>query len=246
MIEQNVTYLAALFAGFLSFVSPCVLPLVPAYISFISGVSAEDLRKSAPANGQIGKIFIAAAAFVLGFSTVFILLGATATTIGSFLNTHLGLLSRIAGAILIVFGLHVAGLIRIPFLNYEARFQTGDRPTSLFGTFTVGLAFGFGWTPCIGPILGAILAIAGSRDSVAEGIFLLAVYSLGLGLPFLLTAAATAKLLQAMNRLKKHFRVVEVVSGGFLIIVGVLMFFNMFTLLSGALVRWFPWLAKIG
>jgi cytochrome c-type biogenesis protein len=242
-MEQHVSYLAALFAGFLSFISPCVLPLVPAYISFISGVSIENLRSETRASG---KIFLAAFIFVLGFSTVFVLLGATATTLGNFLNANIGLLSQIAGVILVIFGLHVMGLIRIPFLNYEARFQSKGRPTTLLGTFTVGLAFGFGWTPCIGPILGAILAIAGSRDSVTEGTLLLAVYSLGLGLPFLLTAAATAKLLQAMNRIKKHFRVVEFVSGGFLIAVGVLMIFNMFTVLSGALVRWFPWLAKLG
>jgi len=242
-MEQNVTYLAALFAGLLSFISPCVLPLVPAYLSFISGVSVEDLRKDIQPSG---KIFLSAIVFVLGFSTVFVLVGATATTFGNFLNANIGRLSQIAGVILVIFGLHVAGLIRIPFLNYEARFQSGARPTTWLGTFTVGLAFGFGWTPCIGPILGAILAIAGSRESVMEGISLLAVYSLGLGVPFLLTAAATAKLLQAMNRFKRHFRVVELVSGAFLIVVGVLMFFNMFTVLSGALARWFPWLAKIG
>jgi len=245
-MEQNVTYLAALFAGILSFISPCVLPLVPGYISFISGVSIEDLRDEAKRSTASRKIFFSAFIFVLGFSTVFVLLGATATTIGNFLITNLALLSQIAGVILIIFGLHVVGLMRIPFLNYEARFQNSAKPTTLLGTFTVGLAFGFGWTPCIGPILGAILAIAGSQESVTQGILLLAVYSLGLGLPFLLTAAATAKLLQTMNRIKKHFRTVELVSGGFLIVVGVLMIFNMFTVLNGVLARWFPWLAKIG
>lgn len=245
-MEQNITYIAALFAGFLSFISPCVLPLVPAYISFISGVSVEDLRNEAQRAAASRKIFISATAFVLGFSTVFILLGATATTVGSFLNANLGLLSQIAGAILIIFGLHVIGVLRIPFLNYEARIHSRSQPTTLVGAFTVGLAFAFGWTPCIGPILGAILAIAGSRDSTMEGMLLLTVYSIGLGVPFLLTAAATAKLLRAMNRIKRHFRTVEFVSGAFLIVVGLLMFFKMFSVLSGTLVRWLPWLTKIG
>jgi len=244
-MEQNVTYLAALLAGFLSFISPCVLPLVPAYISFISGVSLEDLRKQGQAHG-VGKVVLPATVFVLGFSAVFVLLGATATTVGNFLLAHLGVLSQIAGAILIIFGLHVVGVIRIPFLNYEARFQTSNRPTSLLGSFAVGTAFAFGWTPCIGPILGAILAIAGSRNSVTEGIALLAVYSAGLGVPFLLTAIATARLLQTMNTIKRYFRIVEWVSGAFLIVVGVLMVFNVFSVLSGLLTRWFPWLTKIG
>lgn len=245
-MEQNITYLAALLAGFLSFVSPCVLPLVPGYISFISGVSIDDLRSDTARTRVSRKILVSATAFVLGFSTVFVLLGATATSVGTFLMANLGLLSQIAGAILIIFGLHVMGVIRIPLLNYEARIHSSGQPTSVVGAFAVGLAFAFGWTPCIGPILGAILAIAGSRDSVMEGIRLLAVYSVGLGVPFLLTAVATAKFLQVINRIKRHFRAIEIASGAFLVAVGVLMFFKMFSLLSGTLTRWLPWLAKMG
>ncbi|MDZ7359438.1 MAG: cytochrome c biogenesis protein CcdA [candidate division KSB1 bacterium] len=245
-METNITYLAALFAGLISFISPCVLPLVPAYISFISGVSVEDLRKAERRQQTALRLMASSLLFISGFTVVFVLLGATATVVGNFLLQNLGFLSKAAGVVLIIFGLHVAGLIKIPFLNYEARFQTGGKPTSTIGAFLVGSAFAFGWTPCIGPILGAILAIAGSQDTVGKGMLLLLVYSIGLGIPFFLTAAATQRLLSAMNRVKKHFKTVEIVSGAFLILVGIMMFFNLLTALNSILVRWFPWLTKIG
>jgi cytochrome c-type biogenesis protein len=245
-METNVTYLAALFAGFISFISPCVLPLVPAYISFISGVSMDELRNAERQQQMTLRLMISSLLFIGGFTLVFVLLGATATFVGGFLLKNLGLISKVAGVVLIIFGLHVAGLIKIPFLNYEARFQTGNKPTSAIGAILVGSAFAFGWTPCIGPILGGILAIAGSQETVGQGMLLLLVYSLGLGIPFFLTAIATQRLLRAMNRVKKHFKTIELVSGGFLIVIGVMMVFNLFTTLNGVLVRWFPWLTKIG
>jgi cytochrome c-type biogenesis protein len=245
-MESNITYLAALFAGFISFISPCVLPLVPAYISFISGVSMEELRRAERRQQTTLRLMMTALLFIAGFTAVFVLLGATATVIGSFLLQNLGFLSKAAGVVLIIFGLHVTGLIKIPFLNYEARFQTEGKPRSAIGAFLVGGAFAFGWTPCIGPILGGILAIAGSQDTVGKGMLLLLVYSIGLGIPFFLTAAATQRLLGAMNRVKKHFKTVEIVSGTFLIVIGVMMFFNLFTSLNGVLVKWFPWLTKLG
>jgi cytochrome c-type biogenesis protein len=245
-MESNITYLAALFAGLISFISPCVLPLVPAYISFISGVSIDELRNAERRQQTNFRLLMSSLLFIAGFTAVFVLLGATATVVGSFLLKNLGFLSKAAGVVLIIFGLHVAGLIRIPFLNYEARFQSDNKPTSAIGAFLVGSAFAFGWTPCIGPILGGILAIAGSQETVAKGMLLLLVYSLGLGIPFFLTAAATQRLLRAMNRVKKHFKTVELVSGAFLIVIGVMMFFNLFTALNGMLVKWFPWLNKIG
>ncbi len=245
-METNVTYLAALFAGLLSFISPCVLPLVPAYISFISGVSMDELRNAERQQELTLRLMISSLLFIGGFTLVFVLLGATATFVGGFLLKNLGIISKIAGVVLIIFGLHVAGLIKIPFLNYEARFQTGSKPSSAIGAIFVGSAFAFGWTPCIGPILGGILAIAGSQETVGQGMLLLLVYSLGLGIPFFLTAIATQRLLRAMNRVKKHFKTVELVSGGFLIVIGVMMVFNLFTTLNGLLVRWFPWLTKIG
>jgi cytochrome c-type biogenesis protein len=245
-MESNVTYLAALFAGFISFISPCVLPLVPAYISFISGVSMDELRNAERQQQMTLRLMISSLLFIGGFTLVFVLLGATATFVGGFLLQNLGIISKVAGVVLIIFGLHVAGLIKIPFLNYEARFQTGNKPTSAIGAILVGSAFAFGWTPCIGPILGGILAIAGSQETVGQGMLLLLIYSLGLGIPFFLTAIATQRLLRAMNRVKKHFKTVELVSGGFLIVIGVMMVFNLFTTLNGLLVRWFPWLTKIG
>jgi len=245
-MDTNVTYLAALFAGFISFISPCVLPLVPAYISFISGVSMDELRKAERRQQTNFRLLISALLFIAGFTAVFVLLGATATVIGGFLLKNLGFLSKAAGVVLIIFGLHVAGFIKIPFLNYEARFQNDNKPTSAIGAFLVGSAFAFGWTPCIGPILGGILAIAGSQETVAKGMLLLLIYSIGLGIPFFLTAAATQRILSAMNRVKKHFKTVELVSGAFLIIIGVMMVFNLFTTINGVLVRWLPWLTKIG
>lgn len=245
-MESNVTYLAALFAGFISFISPCVLPLVPAYISFISGVSMDELRNAERQQQMTLRLMVSSLLFIGGFTLVFVLLGATATFVGGFLLQNLGIISKVAGVVLIIFGLHVAGLIKIPFLNYEARFQTGNKPTSAIGAILVGSAFAFGWTPCIGPILGGILAIAGSQETVGQGMLLLLVYSFGLGVPFFLTAIATQRLLRAMNRVKKHFKTIEIVSGGFLIVIGVMMVFNLFTTLNGLLVRWFPWLTKIG
>jgi cytochrome c-type biogenesis protein len=245
-METNISYLAALFAGLISFISPCVLPLVPAYISFISGVSVDELRSTERRQQTTFRLMLSSLLFIAGFTVVFVLLGATATVIGNFLLQNLGFLSKAAGVVLIIFGLHVAGLIKIPFLNYEARFQTGDKPKSAIGAFLVGGAFAFGWTPCIGPILGGILAIAGSQDTVGKGMLLLLVYSIGLGIPFFLTAAATQRLLRAMNRVKKHFKTVELVSGAFLVVIGVMMVFNLFTRLNGVLVKWFPWLTKIG
>lgn len=245
-MESNVTYLAALFAGFISFISPCVLPLVPAYISFISGVSMDELRNAERQQQMTLRLMVSSLLFIGGFTLVFVLLGATATFVGGFLLQNLGIISKVAGVVLIIFGLHVAGLIKIPFLNYEARFQTGNKPTSAIGAILVGSAFAFGWTPCIGPILGGILAIAGSQETVGQGMLLLLVYSFGLGVPFFLTAIATQRLLRAMNRVKKHFKTIEIVSGGFLIVIGVMMVFNLFTTLNSLLVRWFPWLTKIG
>jgi cytochrome c-type biogenesis protein len=245
-METNVTYLAALFAGLISFISPCVLPLVPAYISFISGVSMEELRNAERRQQTTFRLMMSSLLFIAGFTVVFVLLGATATVIGNFLLKNLGFLSKAAGVILILFGLHVAGFIKIPFLNYEARFQADNKPKSAIGAFLVGSAFAFGWTPCIGPILGGILAIAGSQETVGQGMLLLLVYSIGLGIPFFLTAAATQRLLSAMNRVKKRFKTIELVSGAFLIIIGVMMVFNLFTALNGMLVKWLPWLAKIG
>ena len=183
---ENITLFAAFFAGVLSFVSPCVLPLIPGYLSFVSGVTLDEMRGGAggsaagvatPAPGARRKAVIASIAFVLGFSIVFISLGASATALGSFLMERLTLLGKIAGVVIILFGLHMMGILKIGWLYSEKRMQTSRKPAGFFGAMLVGIAFAFGWTPCIGPILAAILAVAAAQESVGQGVKLLAVYS---------------------------------------------------------------------
>jgi cytochrome c-type biogenesis protein len=239
---ESVSWIAAFLAGVLSFVSPCVLPLVPAYISFMSGVTAEEFRGDVKRFDRNRRVAVASILFILGFSTVFIALGASATFVGKFLLSKIGLLSKIAGVLIVILGLHTMGVFRIGFLNYEKRFQSGSGRVRLLSSFLAGIAFAFGWTPCIGPILAAILAYAGTRETVGQGILLLAVYSLGLGIPFFLTGMFTGAFFSVTGRLKRHFRTVEIVSGGLLIVVGILIFTNSFGALSGYLAQWFPWL----
>jgi cytochrome c-type biogenesis protein len=221
-------------AGVVSFLSPCVLPLVPGYISMLSGASIDQLRATADAS-LAGRIFRNSIAFVLGFSVVFVALGASATEVGTFLLAQRSLLTVVAGVIIIVFGLHLTGLLKIPFLYREARLDTGAPRRGAFGAFVLGFAFAFGWTPCIGPILAGILAVAATRDTVFQGMFLLAVYSAGLAIPFLLTSLGLARFLKFYGRFRKHLHAVEVGSGVLLIAIGVLMALNRFTMLSGYL-----------
>lgn len=241
MIE--VTFAGAFLAGLLSFLSPCVLPLVPAYISYISGVSVDALRSD---QGHVkGHALIQSLWFIAGFSLVFIALGASATLIGQLLLANLNILGKIAGIIIFVFGLHYAGILRIPWLMYEARFHTNVSAKFGFGALILGIAFAFGWTPCVGPILGAILAIAGAQDHVGNGVLLLAVYSSGLAIPFLLAALATDRFMRWTQRFKHHFRAVEIVSGVLLMIVGLLIFLGSFSAMSSWLIEHFPALANI-
>lgn len=220
-------------AGVASFLSPCVLPLVPAYISYISGVSIEDISSSD--RSGTGKVFTGTLAFVAGFSLVFVSLGASASWIGQFFQSNIGILSKVGGVIVVIFGLHLMGVFRIPFLMREKRYQSSSKPTSLFGSMVIGIAFAFGWTPCIGPILAAILAYAGTRETVREGVFLLSVYSLGLGLPFLLTGLGISRFLSLFDVIKRHFRKVEIVSGCLLVVLGIMIFTDNFRWLAGQL-----------
>jgi cytochrome c-type biogenesis protein len=245
-MDDSVGLLAALTAGIISFISPCVLPVVPAYLSFVSGLSIEEMRGAGSNQGQKARMLINCLAFVLGFSTVFIALGASATFVGEFLNRNMQLLAKVAGVIIVIFGLHTLGLFRIPFLNYEKRFHQDQKANGPVGSFLVGLAFAFGWTPCIGPILGAILGIASTQERVGEGILLLAAYSLGLGIPFLLAGLSVERFFSVSSGVKRRFAVIEKISGGFLIVVGVMIFFNLFGWLSTGLMQLFPGLAKIG
>ncbi len=244
---MNVSLIAAFGAGILSFISPCVLPLVPGYISYISGVSFEEMRPSdaAAAARARRQMVVTSLAFVLGFSLVFIALGATATVLGRAIVRHHAMLERIAGVLVIIFGLHLAGIFRIRWLDRDTRMQTNRRPAGAGGAVLVGIAFAFGWTPCIGPILGGILAIAGQKDSVSQGVLLLAIYSAGLGIPFLLTALAVDRFFFASARIRKHYRTIEVVSGVLLILLGVLIVTNRFTMLSRYIDRLFPWLTQL-
>ena len=240
-MTQNVTLLAAFAAGFLSFVSPCVLPLIPGYISFVSGVSVEEMRGEAIARvGSRRQVFVASLAFVLGFSIVFVALGASASAIGKFLFARLPLLSRIAGVLLIIFGLHTMGAFRLAWLDQEKRMHTQRKPAGPLGALLVGVAFAFGWTPCIGPILGGILAIAGSRQRIGEGVLLLAVYSLGLGIPFLLTSLAIDRFFAAAKRIRQHYHAIELTSGALLIAIGVLILTGQLTLIVRYLQPYLP------
>lgn len=241
---ENISLVVAFAGGVLSFVSPCVLPLVPGYLSFISGVTVEELRGRtgvpqlpAPARNQV---LLAALLFVLGFSVVFVALGATASALGQFVNERLSVLEKIAGVVLVLFGLHTMGLLRIRWLYAEKRLQTEGRPATLLGAFVVGLAFAFGWTPCIGPILATILTLAATTDTVGRGIVLLIVYSLGLGVPFLLTALAVNRFFAAYARVRRHFHALEIVAGLLMIVVGVMVFTGRFTMLAQWLTPYLP------
>ena len=249
-MEENVTLLAAFGAGLLSFISPCVLPLIPGYLSYISGVSLDEMRGTPRAGAAAvavvappaarRRVLISSLAFILGFSLVFIALGASATAIGHFVSSRLTLLGRIAGAIIILFGLHTMGLLRIDKLYSEKRVQVERKPRGVGGAFLVGLAFAFGWTPCIGPILAGILAIAGTQETVGQGIRLLAIYSLGLGVPFLLTSIAINQFFSAFARIRKHYHAIEVTSGVLLCAIGVLIFTNRFTIIAQYLSPYLP------
>ncbi|MBI4595042.1 MAG: cytochrome c biogenesis protein CcdA [Candidatus Tectomicrobia bacterium] len=231
---QDISLLAAFAAGVVSFVSPCVLPLVPGYLSFISGVSLDDLRVQDKKTEVMKTAVISSMLFGLGFTVVFVGMGATASIFGQFLLSKISLFNRIAGVLVIIFGLHTLGIIKLKFLMLEKRFHYHNRPAGLFGSaFVIGLSFAFGWTPCLGPILAGILTLASSQETVLGGVKLLFVYSLGLGLPFLLAAIAINYFFTVFNKVKKHFRMIEVVSGLLLIGVGLLLFTDNLQKLAG-------------
>jgi cytochrome c-type biogenesis protein len=243
---ESVGIFTAFIFGLLSFASPCVLPIVPGYISFISGITFEDLQHTENFSQAKKRILSNSLLFVLGFSLVFIALGASATAVGQFLQEQLHIISKIAGVIIVIFGLHMIGVFKIPFLNYEKRFHTNAKPFGLFGSFVVGLAFAFGWTPCIGPILAGILTIAAQKETIGEGIVLLSSYSAGLGVPFLLAGFSLTAFQNVFNKIKRYFRTIEVTGGVLLVIVGVLVFTNTLTIIAGYLLKWFPFLSELG
>ena len=229
----------ALLAGLLSFLSPCVLPIVPPYLAYMSGITASDLRQGRSA-------LLAASFFVLGLSTVFLLLGFTTSYFGMFFLANSSTFSTIAALIVILFGLHFLGLLRLPFLYRDIRLTAPDQGGSAVGAYVLGLAFAFGWTPCIGPQLGAILSIAAQSGSASRGTLLLAVYAAGLGIPFLLFAAFFDRLTPLMSFLKRHMRVIEKASGLLMLTIGVLMLTGGFSQFSYWLLEHVPFLAQLG
>ncbi|PYQ55989.1 MAG: cytochrome C biogenesis protein [Acidobacteria bacterium] len=236
----------AFIAGLASFISPCVLPIVPGYLSFISGVNVAQLKGEEAPTHVMRRIFIMSVVFVLGFSTVFVSLGAAATLVGYYLQQYKRALAVVGGAIVIVLGLHTAGLVKIPWLLYEKRAEMRTRPLGLPGAYLVGLAFGFGWTPCIGPILGGILVYASQQETMAQGVVLLSSYSAGLGIPFILSGLAINRFFKASGTLKRHMHAVEVASGVLLVAVGVLLMSNRLELLARSFSKMFPALTRIG
>jgi cytochrome c-type biogenesis protein len=242
---HDVTFLAALIAGLVSFLSPCVLPLVPPYLIFLAGTSLERFADREPEPRVKRETVLAALLFVAGFSTVFVALGASASVVGSLIRAYSEPLSIAAGVIIIVMGLHFLGLTPIALLHHQKRLDV-SKPVGLWGAYVIGLAFAFGWTPCIGPILAAILAVAASEQTVARGAALLAVYSLGLGLPFIVAAFAVEPFAEFLARFKRHLRRVEQAMGALLVLTGVAFLTGSINLLSIWLLETFPVLGKIG
>lgn len=233
MISQEVTYIGAFIAGLLSFLSPCVLPLIPSYIMYITGISYADMLAEHPSHIIRQKSILHSLSFICGFTVVFVLLGASATFIGSFLHEHAVIIRKVGGILLVFLGLHVTGLLPFKFLLGEKRVTIKHKPAGYAGSFLVGIVFAAGWTPCIGPILAAILAVAATEDKVYQGILLLLLYSMGLGVPFFLSALAMHRFLAMFNRFKKYIRICEVITGIFLMVIGVLIYTNWLSRLSG-------------
>ena len=247
MGEFDISYGGAFIAGLLSFLSPCVLPLVPPYLCYLGGMTVEQLaERQAARTASSRRVFWAALAFVLGFSTVFISLGATATFVGQFVAQYLDVLAKIAGVVIIVLGLHFLGLFRIALLFREMRFHIDSKPAGLAGAYVVGLAFAFGWTPCVGPVLAAVLFVAGTEESIWQGTSLLATYSAGLGVPFLAAAFAAGPFLKFMRRFRGGVRIVERVLGVALVITGVLFITGSMSDIAFWILDTFPSLGKIG
>jgi cytochrome c-type biogenesis protein len=212
----------AFLGGVVSFFSPCVLPLVPPYLCFLAGLSLDQVIGTERREGAGLKVFISALAFVAGFMVVFTIMGATASAVGQLLSQYLDWLAVAAGIAIIVMGLHFLGVFRIALLYREARVHVERKPAGIVGAFVIGLAFAFGWTPCVGPVLAAILMVAGARDSMSEGAFLLGVYALGIGVPFLVAAAFAPVFLRLMQRFRSYLGMVEKVMGALLVVTGIL------------------------
>jgi cytochrome c-type biogenesis protein len=243
MEPQSLGLLVAFSAGLLSFLSPCVLPLVPSYATFITGMSLDELRDAETARTRRA-VLVHGVLFVLGFTLVFMILGASATFLGSLLAYASRWVERVGGVLLILFGLYLLGVLRLPGAGREWRMHLADKPVGYLGTLLVGITFGAGWTPCIGPVLGGILTLAATRGSMVEGMGLLAVYSAGLAIPFLLSTVLIERFLTGFKRIRQWLPWINRASGAMLLVLGVLLFTGSFSTLSAMLSRWTPeWLS---
>ena len=244
-MAADISIAAAFIAGLLSFLSPCVLPLVPPYLVYLAGASLERLADEEPRPVVRRQALVAALLFVCGFSTVFVAFGASASAIGRLVLAYSPQLAIAAGIVIILMGLHFLGVTKLAFLNREQRF-TPPKPVGLWGAYVMGLAFAFGWTPCIGPILAAILTVAASRETVAQGAGLLAVYSAGLGIPFLAAAFAVEPAMEAIAKFRRHVAIVEKAMGGLLVLTGIAFLTGWVSQAAFWLLEMFPALGKIG
>ncbi len=233
----DISLLIAFTAGFLSFVSPCVLPLVPSYVTYITGLTLEELTSETERKRVRGVIVVNSLLFIAGFSIVFVAFGASASLVGQMLITYQDFVRKLGGVLIVVFGLYVMGVLKLTFLMTEKRFQLQNRPAGYIGSVLVGVAFAAGWTPCVGPILGTILVYASTSDSMLTGVKLLSSYSLGIGLPLFVTALAVDSFLNYFKKVRAYMYGISVASGVFLVLVGVLIFTNSLALLTSALER---------
>jgi cytochrome c-type biogenesis protein len=224
MGAQDITLVGAFLAGILSFLSPCVLPLVPSFLTYLTGLTFSDLQAEHPSHLVRKRLMAHSLLFIGGFTLIFVLLGASATFLGSFLRENMAIMRKVGAILIILFGLHVCGLLPINLLLGEKRINIRNKPAGYLGSMLVGVTFAAGWTPCIGPILASILMVAAAESTVYHGIVLLLVYSLGLGIPFFLSALAIHRFLGLFNRFKKYIRIFEIITGILLIIVGILIF----------------------
>lgn len=236
MLEESLTYPAAFIAGLLSFFSPCILPLLPAYFSFISGYSLEELTASQQSGRLRRRVVICTLAFGLGFSLVFVLLGASASFLGSLVIRYNHVIRIVGGILIIIFGIHLTGWFRIPFLELDKRVHLQTKPAHFLGTVLIGMAFGAGWSPCIGPMLGSILIVAGSQETVYQGVLLLTVYSAGLWIPFLLMSVFINLLLVFLQKARRVLQFVNVAAGVLLIALGLVLVFDRFGMLSSLII----------
>ncbi len=219
---MDISFYGAFIAGIISFLSPCILPIIPPYICFLAGMSLEQVTGQEHTKGAGRRIMVAAFAFVIGFGTVFILLGASASFLGQALVDYFDILKYVAGAIIILMGLHFLGIFKIAMLYKQAKIEVQKKPAGIIGSYLVGLAFAFGWTPCVGPILASILFVAGAEDSAMKGALLLGAYAAGIGIPFLLAAAFAGPFVKFMQKFSKHMATVEKIMGAMLVITGLL------------------------